>query len=80
MSTSANYSRPLGIAEMVRQHGDQWQYGGMDHAIRIHDERLKRAYLSADKIGSSDSDDAMKMRFYTMRIYSRPINEIRGAA
>lgn len=80
MSAAANYSRPLGIAEMVRQHGDQWQSGGMDYARRIHDDRLARAFISADKIGSDDFHDYTKMYFYTKRIYSRPINEVRGGA
>lgn len=80
MSTKANYSRPLGIAEMVRQHGDQWFSGGLDFANRIHDQRLKCAFVSLMNPNSSDFSDFCKMYFYTKRIYSRPINEIRGAA
>lgn len=77
---SAPYSRPLGIAEIVRKHGDYWYMAGIDYANRIHDDRLRRAYFSTMAQNSSDHTDAMKMRFYTERIYSRPINEVRGHA
>lgn len=78
--TAAPYSRPLGIAELVRQHGDAWLHAGIAYAGRIHDERLHRAYISTMVPVSSDSIDAMRMYFYTKRIYGRPINEVRGRA
>ena len=80
MNGSSIYSRPLGIAELVRQHGDQWRYAGMVFSDRIHDERLMSAYISADPSLSSDARDFMKMCFFTKRIYSVPINDVRGRA
>jgi hypothetical protein len=74
----APYSRPLGIADLVRRHGDTWMYEGINFAHRIHDDRLRKAYLSLLQPNSSDVTDGHKMYFYTKRIYSRPINDVRG--
>lgn len=78
--SAATYSRPLGIAELVRQHGDNWLSYGLDYACRIHDDRLRRAYVRLMKPNSSDFSDYVKMSFYTRRIHSCPINEVRGKA
>lgn len=80
MSTAVGYSRPLGIAELVRRHGDSWHHAGREYATRIHDDRLHSALLSLTQPNSSDFSDFCKMYFYTKRIYSRPINEVRGMA
>lgn len=77
---TAPYSRPLGFAEMVRRHGDDWLYEGLCYASAIHDDRLKKAYLSAKQPNTQDWRDGFKMRCYTERIYSAPINDVRGAA
>ena len=75
---NAPYSRPLGIADLVRKHGDGWMHAGLDFARRIHDDRLHNAYLDILAPNSPDFSDGLMMLFYTKRIYSRPINEIRG--
>lgn len=78
MNMAQGYSRPLGIAELVRQHGDRWHVAGLAYAERIHDDRLISAMYSLLKKNSSDFSDYCKMCFYTSRIYSMPINEVRG--
>ena len=78
MNMAQGYSRPLGIAELVRQHGDRWSIEGHNYARRIHDERLLYAMMSLSRQNSSDFSDYVKMFFYTKRIYNTPINEVRG--
>lgn len=42
------YPTPLiGFAEMVRQHGDNWQYHGWTLAERLQDAGRKMAFLKA---------------------------------
>lgn len=43
------YPSPLvGFAEMVKLHGDNWQYHGMRTAERLNDEGRRLAFIRAD--------------------------------
>lgn len=41
-------TRLVGFAEMVKLHGDNWQYHGMFAAARLNDEGRRIAFMRAD--------------------------------